>query len=118
MTESFGMQLDDDSLLALFSRVMTHPSATLTCYEGCMTCLYTALVHFKVQKHATCCIQHEYIGSHGLVLQQLTAIHDTTGPARSCPQAMAGSQATWCLSLYQGTQPFVMCTAATHKLQR
>ena len=84
MTESFGMQLDDDSLLALFSRVMTHPSATLTCYEGCMTCLYTALVHFKVQKHATCCIQHEYIGSHGLVLQQLTAIHDTTGPVRSC----------------------------------
>ena len=33
MTESFGMQLDDDSLLALFSRVMTHPPATVTCYE-------------------------------------------------------------------------------------
>ena len=26
MTESFGMQLDDDSLLALFSRVSSHDS--------------------------------------------------------------------------------------------
>ena len=40
MTESFGMQLDDDSLLALFCRVMTHLSATLTCCKGCVSIVH------------------------------------------------------------------------------
>ena len=97
MTESFGMQLDDDSLLALFSRVMTHPPATVTCYE--VLPVYTASVHLVVQKHATCCMQHQYIGLHGLALQQSTAIKTTAGPVRLCPQAMVGSQANWCFSL-------------------
>ena len=54
MTESFGMQLDDDSLLALFSRVMTHPPATVTCYE--VLPVYTASVHLVV--HVTCYLLH------------------------------------------------------------
>jgi len=85
MTESFGMQLDDDSLLALFSRVMTHPSATLTCYGDCVSCVHCIGKH-KVQKHATWCIQHQYFSSYCLALQQLTAIHDNTGPVRLCPR--------------------------------
>lgn len=89
MTESFGMQLDDDSLLALFSRVMTQPSAILTCCKGCRSFVHCMCKH-KVQKHATWCIQHLYFSWHCLVLQQLTATHATAGPVRYCSQATVG----------------------------
>ena len=49
MTESFGMQLDDDSLLALFSRV--RPAAAVFCCMNCTNLRYMRYTRHDLQPH-------------------------------------------------------------------